>query len=106
MLIVAFLPAGIFGFLFNKFIKAHLFSSWTVSKNLLTWTFKLRPGLHFHTGAPVTAANRVPPGYCTGPSNVQGNIRIVKVFGFGIRKGKPSMIVPFAGVALRGVTAL
>ena len=37
----------------------------------------------------VTAANRVAPGYCTGPPNVQGNLRIVKVFGFGKRAGAP-----------------
>lgn len=37
----------------------------------------------------VTAANRVAPGYCTGPSNVQGNIRIVKVFGFGKKAAAP-----------------
>ena len=35
----------------------------------------------------VTAANRVPQGYCTGPSNVQGNLRIVKAFGFGQKTG-------------------
>ena len=33
----------------------------------------------------VTSANRVPQGYCTGPSNVQFNLRFVKVFGFGER---------------------
>jgi hypothetical protein len=37
----------------------------------------------------VTAANRVPVGYCTGPSNVQGNLRIAKVFGFGKRNTGP-----------------
>ncbi|SDF52628.1 Carboxypeptidase regulatory-like domain-containing protein [Terriglobus roseus] len=35
----------------------------------------------------ITSANRVPQGYCTGPSNVQGNLRIVKVFGFGAKTG-------------------
>ena len=29
--------------------------------------------------------NRVPVGYCTGPANVQFNLRAVKVFGFGKR---------------------
>lgn len=38
----------------------------------------------------VTAANRVTPGYCTGPANVQGNLRIVKVFGFGKKSGAPN----------------
>lgn len=36
-------------------------------------------------GGTVTAANRLPPGYCTGPSNVQFNLRLVKAFGFGKR---------------------
>lgn len=35
MLIVAFLPAGFCGLLFNKFIKAHLFSPWTVACALI-----------------------------------------------------------------------
>lgn len=34
----------------------------------------------------VTSANRVPAGYCTGPANVQFNLRAVKVFGFGNRE--------------------
>jgi hypothetical protein len=38
----------------------------------------------------VTAANRVPQGYCTGPSNVQVNMRIAKAFGFGARTGGPA----------------
>lgn len=36
----------------------------------------------------VTAANRVPQGYCTGPSNVQFNLRIAKAFGFGAKTGR------------------
>lgn len=32
-----------------------------------------------------TSYTRVPVGYCTGPSNVQFNLRAVKVFGFGKR---------------------
>ncbi len=35
MLIIAFVPAGVFGLLFNKFIKAHLFSPWTVAWALI-----------------------------------------------------------------------
>ena len=35
----------------------------------------------------ITSTNRVPPGYCEGPSNVQFNLRVVKVFGFGKRAG-------------------
>lgn len=37
----------------------------------------------------ITAANRVSPGYCEGPSNVQFNLRVVKVFGFGKRATPP-----------------
>ena len=33
--------------------------SWTVSNDALTFTFALRPGLRFHDGAPVTAADAV-----------------------------------------------
>ena len=35
------------------------------------------------TAVNVTGSNRVPPGYCTGPSNVSFNLRAVRVFGFG-----------------------
>ncbi len=38
----------------------------------------------------MTAANHVPPGYCTGPSNVQFNLRIAKVIGFGKRNNGPA----------------
>jgi peptide/nickel transport system substrate-binding protein len=34
-----------------------LATSWTVSKDQLTWTFKLRPGVTFHDGKPLTAAD-------------------------------------------------
>jgi peptide/nickel transport system substrate-binding protein len=34
-------------------------SSWTVSSNQLSWTFKLRPGVKFQDGKPVTAADVV-----------------------------------------------
>jgi peptide/nickel transport system substrate-binding protein len=34
--------------------------SWTVSDDKLTWTFKLRDGLKWHDGTPVTAADAVP----------------------------------------------
>jgi len=34
--------------------------SWTVSDDKLTWTFKLRDGLKWHDGTPVTSADAVP----------------------------------------------
>lgn len=36
-----------------------LAESWTVSDDKLTWTFKIRDGLKFHSGAPCTNANVV-----------------------------------------------
>ncbi len=36
--------------------KPSMFESWTISSDLLTWTFKLRPGLKFQSGAPCDAA--------------------------------------------------
>src|SRR5215204_7338822 len=34
--------------------------SWTVSDDKLTWTFKLRDGLKWHDGTPVTSADVIP----------------------------------------------
>ncbi len=39
------------------------------------------------TAVNVTSTNRVSPGYCTGPANVSFNLRAVKVFGFGEKRG-------------------
>lgn len=39
----------------------------------------------FTTAVNSTGSNRVSPGYCTGPSNVSFNLRLVRVFGFGER---------------------
>ncbi len=36
----------------------------------------------------IGSTNRVPQGYCTGPSNVSFNLRAVKVFGFGERAAR------------------
>ncbi len=36
-------------------VKADLATSWTQSKDGLTWTFKLRPGVKFSNGAPMTS---------------------------------------------------
>ncbi len=37
--------------------RPQMIDSWTVSDDKLLWTFKLRDGLKFHDGAPVTAAD-------------------------------------------------
>ena len=44
----------------NLEIKPQMVDTWTVSDDQLTWTFKLRDGLKWHDGAPVTAADAVP----------------------------------------------
>jgi len=44
----------------NLEIKPQMVDTWTVSDDQLTWTFKLRDGLKWHDGAPVTAADVVP----------------------------------------------
>lgn len=37
----------------------HLAESWTISDDVKTYTFKLKPGIKFHTGNPLTAADVV-----------------------------------------------
>lgn len=37
--------------------KPQMLQGWEISADKLTWTFKLRPGLKFHDGAPVTSAD-------------------------------------------------
>ncbi|MBV1796595.1 hypothetical protein KSF81_05745 [Siccirubricoccus sp. G192] len=39
--------------------KPQMLESWQISDDRLTWTFKLRPGLEWHDGAPVTAEDCV-----------------------------------------------
>lgn len=39
--------------------RPQMLESWTPSADGLTWTFKLRPGLEFHDGTPVTAEDAV-----------------------------------------------
>jgi peptide/nickel transport system substrate-binding protein len=41
-------------------IKPQMVESWTVSDDKLTWTFKLRDGLKWHDGTPVTSADVLP----------------------------------------------
>jgi peptide/nickel transport system substrate-binding protein len=40
----------------TKTVQPALATSWTASPDGLTWTFKLRPGVTFHTGRPMDAA--------------------------------------------------
>jgi peptide/nickel transport system substrate-binding protein len=40
-------------------IKPQMVDTWSVSKDALTWTFKLRDGLEFHDGKPVTSTDVV-----------------------------------------------
>src|SRR5262245_5060263 len=44
----------------NLDIKPQMVESWTVSDDQLAWTFKLRNGLKWHDGTPVTSADAVP----------------------------------------------
>ncbi len=39
--------------------KPQMLEAWTPSADRMTWTFKLRPGLEFHDGTPVTAEDAV-----------------------------------------------
>ncbi|MBV8191561.1 MAG: ABC transporter substrate-binding protein, partial [Alphaproteobacteria bacterium] len=41
-------------------IKPQMVDSWTVSEDQLTWTFKLRDGLKWQDGTPVTSADVIP----------------------------------------------
>src|ERR1700759_5118162 len=48
--------------------------SWTVSDDKLTWTFKLRDGLKWHDGQPVTAADVIPSIKRFNEKDVQGGL--------------------------------
>jgi peptide/nickel transport system substrate-binding protein len=41
----------------NSTPTADLAASWTVSRDLLTWTFQLRRGITWHDGKPFTSAD-------------------------------------------------
>ena len=43
----------------NLQVQPQMVDTWTVSDDKLTWTFKLRDGLNWHDGAPVTAEDCV-----------------------------------------------
>ena len=48
--------------------------SWTVSDDKLTWTFKLRDGLKWHDGSPVTSADVLPSIKRFTDKDVQGGL--------------------------------
>ena len=48
--------------------------SWTVSDDKLTWTFKLRDGLRWHDGQPVTSADVIPSIKRFTDKDVQGGL--------------------------------
>src|SRR5205809_3642160 len=54
--------------------KPQMVESWTVSDDKLTWTFKLRDGLKWHDGTPVTSADVVPSIKRFTDKDVQGGL--------------------------------
>ena len=64
--------------------KPQMVESWSKSADGLTWSFKLRPGLKFHDGSPVTAKDVVPSLKRWG----------VKIIGAQIMFSRISDIVP------------
>lgn len=91
-----------------------MLQSWSASEGHLTWTFKLRPGLEWHDGAPVTAEDCVASIRRWGARDGLGQlmmaatkemrvldantfaIELSRPFGFVVEAlGKPGTIVPF-----------
>jgi peptide/nickel transport system substrate-binding protein len=54
--------------------KPQMVDSWTVSDDKLTWTFKLRDGLKWHDGQPVTTADVIPSIKRFNDKDVQGGL--------------------------------
>ena len=95
-------------------VKPQMVDSWTTSPDGLTWTFKLRDGLEWHDGAPVTAedcvaslkrwAQRDSMGQKLALSVQDYKILDDKTFQIVLKQkfgpllealGKPSVVVPF-----------
>lgn len=95
-------------------IKPQMVESWTTSDDGLTWTFKLRDGLEFHDGTPVTAedciaslkrwAVRDSMGLKLDQSTKEWKVIDPKTFQLVLKEkfgpvleslGKPSVVVPF-----------
>ena len=95
-------------------VKPQMVDSWTTSDDGLTWTFKLRDGLEWHDGAPVTSedcvaslkrwAARDSMGQKLALSVVDYKIVDPKTFQIVLKEkfgplleaiGKPSVVVPF-----------
>ena len=55
-------------------VKPQMVESWTVSDDKLTWTFKLRDGLKWHDGQPVTTADVLPSIKRFTDKDVQGGL--------------------------------
>ena len=54
--------------------KPQMVDSWTMSDDKLTWTFKLRDGLKWHDGQPVTSADVLPSIKRFNDKDVQGGL--------------------------------
>src|SRR6476469_5221287 len=54
--------------------KPQMVESWTMSDDKLTWTFKLRDGLKWHDGQPVTSADVIPSIKRFNDKDVQGGL--------------------------------
>jgi len=54
--------------------RPQMVESWTVSDDKLTWTFKLRDGLKWHDGQPVTSADVIPSIRRFTDKDVQGGL--------------------------------
>ncbi len=94
--------------------RPQMLESWSASDDRMTWTFRLRPGLEWHDGAPVTAEDCVASIRRWGARDGLGQlmmaatkemrvldgrafaIELSRPFGFVVEAlGKPGTIVPF-----------
>ena len=66
-------------------VEPGLATSWTVSRDGLSWTFRLREGVRFHDGTPLTSRQVaesldriVVPGHALAPSPNPGGLRLLR----------------------------